>query len=234
MNTRRAALTVAACAAVLSGVVGCSSGSGGLLQPPATPVPADQVISVTGDAAQKASAVHVKGTITSSGSKIGLDIQLNKSSAAGTMTLGGAGAQLINANGASYIQLSQALMQQGGIPPAAQPVLLNKWINVDSPVFGGQMSDVKSFLDYSTFIKGIFNNATAGKLSSAGTSTVNGTAAFVYKDTDGSTAYVAQPQPHYLLRMVGPSSDPGTVDFTNWNQPVPVSPPPASEIYSGS
>jgi hypothetical protein len=63
---------------------------------------------------------------------------------------------------------------------------------------------------------------------------VDGTPVFVYKDTGkGSTAYVTQSAPHYLIRLVGTTSSPGTIDLTGWNQPVPVNTPPASEMYNG-
>jgi hypothetical protein len=33
--------------------------------------------------------------------------------------------------------------------------------------------------------------------------------------------------------MTAPAAGSGSIDFTGWNQPVPITAPPASAIYTG-
>jgi hypothetical protein len=201
--------------------------------------PPAKVLDTVKSAASGASAVHVKGSVTDSGSTVGLDIQLNKDgSASGTITEGGTTVPLIVADKVYYIQFTKNLMSTNGIDPtsSAGTLLLNKWVPSNSKMLSGDnmVSGLKPLLDYNSLLNNIIGQAGSDVPKQTGTDTVDSVPVQVYTMPDGSKVDVGTASPHYLIRLVAPkSAGPGQLDFTGWNQPVKVSAPPASEIYSG-
>lgn len=132
-----------------------------------------------------------------------------------------------------YVNCSDSLIREMGLSPTSGPgaVLGNKWISTDSRIVSGRLNSFKEKLSYNAFLQDM--GGKPGNLTAAGSDTVNGVAVLAFKDLDDSTAYVAASSPHFLLRVAGPTSGPGAIDFTGWNHPVAVTAPPASEIYSG-
>lgn len=230
------AMLLAACANQGSPVA-ASGGSTTAAAPTAT----SSAVTVAGikSAIQGASAVHIKGTVTSSGSTVTLDLQLNKNgSASGTLGEGGADIPIVLANKVVYVQFTGDVMKANGVQPAsaAGKLLLNKWVPSTSQVLSGSdiVSGVQPLLDYDTFTSGMISQIPSGDPKVGKTDTINGTPVQLLTFSDGSTADVATTSPHYLMRLTpGPKDGSGSLDFTNWNQPVAVAAPPASEIYSG-
>src|ERR1051326_141116 len=103
-------------AAVVAGTAACgsqntpSAGSGVSTTAAAPPV-AVQASDVK-TAIQGASAVHVKGTITDSGTKIAVDVQLNRDgSASGTIAAGGPNIPIVLADKVIYLQFTPDVMK---------------------------------------------------------------------------------------------------------------------------
>jgi len=232
--------------AALAASTACGSQNPPAATPPATTTTAAAsaatLVSDIKSASQNASAVHIKGTVTGSGSgsgKISVDLQLNKDgSASGQLQESGQDLHIISVKGVVYVAFTASLMKGNGIDlnSAAGKLLLNKWVASTSKMLAGtdMVSGVKPLLDYSTFIGGMTQQIPAGTPKAGKADVVNGTPVQLYTFSDGSMADVATASPHYLTRLIPAAADgAGQVDFTNWNQPVAVSPPPASQIYSG-
>jgi len=229
--------------AVVAGTAACggsqnTSANTGATTPPAAP-PAVQASDVK-TAMQGASAVHVKGSITDSGTKIAVDVQLNKDgSASGTIAAGGPNIPIVLANKVIYLQFTPDVMKANGIDAAsaAGQKLANKWVPSTSKLMAGSnlATSVQPFLDYNQFIGALAQNMPAGALKAGKSDTIDGTPVVLYTFSDGTPADVAVSSPHYLMRMLPGGADHGSgqLDFTNWNQPVAVHAPPAGEIYTG-
>ena len=205
---------------------------------PAAPAAA-QIPGLVKAATSGASAVHVKGTVTDSGTTVTLDLQLNKDgSGSGTMVAGGQNLHVIAVKGVDYLQFTADLMKANGIDAtsAAGKLLLNKWVPSTSQLMSGSdlVGSMKQVLDYNTFIGNIASQMPPGAPKPGKSDTVNGVPVVLYTFSDGTLADVATTSPHYLMRLApGKAEGSGQVDFTNWNQPVAITAPPASEIYNG-
>ncbi|HEX4705770.1 MAG TPA: hypothetical protein VH352_26870 [Pseudonocardiaceae bacterium] len=183
-----------------------------------------------------ATAVHIKGTLTNNTGSLSLDLQLNKdNTASGTISEGGAAIPVLSAGGKFYVQFTPQLISQSTNSAVGQAgaVLTNKWVSSDSPLASSMVAGLKPLLTFDSFVSNMFAQTSAAP-TLTGTDVVNNTPALVYESTDGSTVYIAKSSPHYLARMTAPASGSGSLDFTGWNQPVPVSPPPAAQIYTGA
>lgn len=230
-------------AAVVAGTAACGSqnaSSGGSAATTTTTAPpaAVQAADIK-TAMQNASAVHVKGSITDSGSKVSVDVQLNKDgTASGTIADGGPNIPIVLANKVIYLQFTPDVMKGNGIDAtsAAGMKLANKWVPSTSKLMAGSglATSVQPFLDFSQFIGSLAQNMPTGALKAGKSDVINGTPVVLYTFPDGTPADIATSSPHYLIRLLpGPKDGAGQLDFTGWNQPVAVQPPPASEIYTG-
>ncbi len=238
---RRRMSAALAVGAALTAIAACSSPSSGSASPATTDTmpPSSQILQAVKTAATGASAVHIKGSVADSGSTFGVDVQLDKNGdAQGTITQGGTTIPLIVASNVYYIQFTKTLMSSNGIDPAGQAgtLLLNKWVPSTSKMLQGtdMVSGLKPLLDYNTFINGVLDQTKGDTPKDAGKGTANGVPVEYYTDSDGGKAAVATTSPHYLMRLSAPkSAGAGELDFTGWNQPVRITAPPTSEIYSG-
>jgi hypothetical protein len=200
--------------------------------PAAATLTAAQVSSAVNDAAQQASAVHVRGTVAEQGSTVQFDLQLNKDSASGTIEKDSVAAPVLRIGDTYYVRFTSSLMNQAGIAAGspAGKMLKDKWLSSTSQIGAKMAADFKKLLDYTSFVQNTLGKLKSSSLTEGGTDTVDGTPVLVFPSSDG-TAYVTAAEPHYLLRMKDGQN--GAVDFTDWNKPSPVSAPPADQIYSG-
>ena len=230
-------------AVMVAGTAACGSqnaSSGGSAATTTTTAPpaAVQVADVK-SAMQNATAVHVKGSITDSGTKISVDVQLNKDgTASGTIADGGPNIPIVLSGKVIYLQFTPDVMKANGIDAtsAAGQKLANKWVPSTSKLMSGSnlATSVQPFLDYTQFIGSLAQNMPAGALKAGKSDVINGTPVVLYTFPDGTPADVATSSPHYLVRLLpGPTDGAGQLDFTGWNQPVAVHAPPASQVFSG-
>ena len=233
-------------AAVVAGTAACggaTTGSGSAAPPAPTTTttsaaPALQASDVK-SAITNATAVHVKGTMTDSGSTITMDMQINKGgTASGTIAVGGPSYPVIYVDKVVYIQFTPEVIKGSGIDPnsTAGKLLKNKWVPSTSKVMSGShlASSVEPLLDYTQFTTEITGNIPSGPVKAGQPDTVDGTPVVEYTFSDGTPADIATTSPRYLMRLLpGPKDGPGQMDFTGWSQPVPVKAPPASEIFAG-
>jgi hypothetical protein len=255
VKSRQVAVLSAAAVLGVTALAGCSSsaktGAAAGSAAPAASAATTQAVANAGlsdaalltafkAAAAHATAVHVKGAMTSSGTAVTLDLQLNKTgnSASGTIGSGGTSIPIIAVGGVTYFQFTDSVEKMVGASsnPAAAAALKNKWVSSNSSIGSGMASGFKGFATYDGFIAGITASDGSGaldKATPAGTGTYNGQSVAVYKGRDGSEAYFAASGPAYLLQIVNTSSSAaGTMTFT-WNQPTTVTAPPASQTYTG-
>lgn len=237
-------LAVAGCSSSTSGANAASSGApSGAASASASAAAGgnvgltqQQLLTAFNAAVAQATAVHVKGTMTTGSDKSALDLQLNKQadSAQGTVSANGATIPIISIGGTEYVQMTDSLLKMSGDIPAASAALMkDKWVSSKSSYGSSLTSNFAQFGSFGGFISsmtsstdGMFNGTTA-----AGTATYNGQTVAVYKNGDGSTAYFPPTGPAYVVAVVPPGGD-GSLAFT-WNQPTTVSAPPASQIIAG-
>lgn len=228
-------LTCVACASPVAGQPKAASGTAATATPAET-LTAERAPAEIKAAYQGASAVHVKGSLTEESTAIALDLQLNKDSASGSISQDAATIPVRWVDNVYYFQFNDSVIKLIGQSPtsAVGKQLRDKWIPSTSALAKGMSDAFKDLLSYDTFLSSTLGKLAGASFTAGGQTTINGVAALEFKEADGSLADVAAATPHYLLRMVTPAPSKGTLDFTGWNQPVPVTAPPPGEIFSGS
>lgn len=252
-RTALAALCLAAATTV--GLTGCQSGQSGKdtadskpgkagSSPSSTPSKAKEPFAgLTGgeiadravEATTGASSLRMKGDVPDDGSggTIEIDMALNKKGeCAGTMSVGGQGkADLIKVGDTVYMRYDEAFLraqskgEKKADVDAAVALLAGKWTKMSAK--GEDAKDIAGFCDLDTVL-GEADDADSDASRGQATS-VNGTPAIVLHERDGKdryTLYVATEGKPYLLRVDSASTtDPGTLTFSEYDEPVPAQKP---------
>lgn len=183
--------------------------------------------------------------------------------AEGQVTQNGAVLPVKKVDGITYVQLTPSfLKQEAATDPSLTPDVIktvqNKWVSSQTSVGKTLASSFGDLTDYNAFTSTLagggatatpsLSTPTPGSasaspssssgiqltnLTAAGTASVNGQNMAVYKNTvAGTTAYFAAGGPAYLEKLTTSGVETGAADFV-WNKPVSVTPPPASEVFTG-
>lgn len=164
---------------------------------------------------------------------------------------GSASAALILLGPAVYIKANSTFYQQnGGLPPAAAKLIVDRWLKLPAAAVRGTAGLIKG-LDVATLGRCLGENPDRGTLSVAGTTTVDGRPAVVvldHGDRPGSTPsklYVASTGTPFPLRAVAtgaqrpgghpdpqcnsggdPTASGDQLTFSGYNQTLNITAPP--------
>jgi outer membrane lipoprotein-sorting protein len=181
-----------------------------------------EILSAANAAINDVSAVHVSGSVTSSGSaiKMNLDLAAGKG-AKGQMSQNGMSFQLVTDGKSVYINAGSAFWRQIGGSGAAQ-LLQGKWLK--APATSGDFASLASLTDVHKLLSALLNNH--GHLVKGATTTVNGQKVVAVKDpSTNGTLYVATSGKAYPVEVSKSGTDGGSISFDRFNEPVSVSPP---------
>jgi hypothetical protein len=238
---------VALAAAVTLALSACSSGTSpaGKAAPAKTPTSSS---SATGNSAaalleqlRKSSAaaksVRVKGTINNNASTakaVKLNINIAGDRAGKNMQAiindGTGEIEILTVGGQTYLKADATYWTKNGTAAIAEQAA-GKYIKVPAASAAGIGGlTIGSLLDQ-IFAKDM---STASKLNTKVQKTsVNGIPAYAMTTkSDGTKIFVSADGQARLLRVQGSKSQPGTVDFTEWNAVPPVSAPPADQLVN--
>jgi hypothetical protein len=200
------------------------------MPPPAT------VLATALKVADKASAVHIRGTLSHGTSSITVDIQLDRDGdASGTVT-GNAivGVRLVDHLG--YVQLTKYMIKEIGRSPTSEVgrQMLDKWLPASSKLFDDvDLSTAFQALSFATYLPTVFDDELPDGTPEAGyPETVQGVPTLDY-DYYTADLYVAIAAPHYPIELGVDDVDVGRLIFTGWNQPVRVAAPTTAQLYHG-
>lgn len=226
-------LAVAACSKVPS-----TSSAGGGTSPSSPSSSADPLASLTADQIaakafadlKAASSVHVAGTFIESGSTMSISLTLAKSRCAGTLSEHGQGSFRIIMIGKSiWIKPdSKFWTSAGGASGAALSLVEGKWIKPSSKTSGlGAFGDLCS----PTLLAGQMSDSFG--MVKGKTTTIHGrTALELTQGGDTTVGYVSESASPEILRLAQAGQE--QLDFSNYNAPVTMTRPPASETLDGS
>jgi hypothetical protein len=209
-------------AMTLLGAAACGSGNSGAS---AAPPPPKTLANEARTAMKQAHSVHVSGTFTDNGRRVGLNLSLTRSGdLSGQLSTNGAGFSVLSTGGSAYVKLTGAFLRYAHLPTAACSLVCGKYLKVPA----SQAGSLTGSLSMSSLLNDASKNP--GNVHNAGTATVNGQRAWILKGSDGTTAYVAADGTHYLLRLVPPAAKQGRLDFTQWNNVTIPPPPPSNQV----
>jgi hypothetical protein len=246
---RRAAAATLAGAAILGAASACSSSgsaaasstsatgstasasakSGGALDG----LSADEIASRATADLKAVSSVHVKGSVQSSGQKIGLNLSLGSQGCTGTMGIGGQGSFVLLKIGKSlWIKPDDKFWKHaaGSDGSALVDLVSGKYIKPSAK--GSSLASIGALCDPAQFAKSFGSNMTG--MVKGTTATIAGQPALQIKDSgDAASAYVTVDAKPEFLRLDGGGSN-GKLDFSDYNAPLHLTPPPASETLDGA
>lgn len=241
----RAITLAAAVATILAGAAACgtaSSGSSGNSGPsaPATPsanplagLTADRILTEAVADLKTASSVHVAGTVVDSGQTVTLDLTLGTKACQGTLGISSEGSfVMLKIGNELWLKPDDKFWKyaMGNSGSAvALDVVEGKWLlpsASDSSL--GSLGEFCNPSQFAGLFSGKAKNAVKGP-----TATISGQPALEIKDTTGTgTAYVTLAAHPQFLSIA--SAGKGQLDFSRYNAPLTLTPPPADQTLDGS
>ncbi|MEU9243433.1 hypothetical protein [Streptomyces sp. NPDC048385] len=198
----------------------------------------DQISEKSRLAMTKLKSFEVKGAMTVQGKEMTFDVAVaGKGNCLGTFTREGAAADLRWVGDHTYMKADKKFWQQtareeGSSPEEANALtelLAGHWFK--APVGSGEADDEFPFCDAATIFT---KDKKEGPLARGAETEVNGTHVVTLTGKDGAatqTLFVSAEGDPYALRMTEEGGkEPGTLDFSAFNKPVTVTPPPAGEV----
>ncbi len=227
----RGMLTVAAATALLT--AGCGGGSSSSGSSFADETGPDILTAATTDMGAVTS-MHFAGDVTSSGQQIHVDLRSTPAGQGqGSFTIGTGTAQILASDGKAWMKPDHAFWEQQAKAQAAQIEKLvgDKWVSIPLSSGLSKVCDLDNLLKKLTPSSGKQTQGTKviGETQVAGTDAVQvqGTS----KQGDTVSAWVATGEPHHVLKLaVADGSLPGTLTFSEFDQPLDITTPAPAEV----
>jgi hypothetical protein len=227
------AVLVAGCGASTS--TSGAPGSTGSAQPSGNPLAAltaGQIAAQAQADLRSASSVHVAGPVIDSGQTFVLDLTIGPRGCTGTMASPGKGSfRLLQIGKKLWFKGDTQFWKTSGgtSDPGLVTLLEGKYIEVSAA--GSDLSSFATLCDPRQ-LASTFGGPVSG-LAKGTTSVISGQTVLQLRDSgDSSKAYVTiSAHPEFVRIDAGHD---GHLDFTAYNAPLTLTPPPASEIIDGS
>lgn len=244
--TKRALLATAALCATAVTLTACGDDKQAGNSASATPSPAKpfkgltpaQISEKSRLTMTKLKSFKVKGSMTNDGEEMTLDVTVAaKGNCRGTFTHAGASAEILMVSGHTYMKGDKKFWQQAGSKKGSSPQETNaitemfkgRWFKVPAKV--EKPDDSFPFCDTAMMFK---KDKKDSHLTKGAETEVNGTRTVTLTGKDGTetrTLLVSAGGEPYMLRMSGEGGkEPGSLEFSAFNDPVTITPPPASEV----
>jgi hypothetical protein len=225
--------------AILAGITACGTAASGhpaqaaSTTPPANPLAgltADQIAAKAVANLKAASSVHYAGSVTDSGATYAVDLTAGITNCAGTFGITGEGSfALLKIGQTLWIKPDNQFWTSAGVNSAVLHLVEGKYVQT-SP----KDSDFNSakMLCSPAQLAGSFGNQ-MNHLAKGATTTIAGQSALQLQDASNpDSAYVTISASPEFLRLDGGSK--GQLNFSGYNAPVTLNPPPATETIDGS
>ena len=129
------------------------------------------------------------------------------------------------------MKLDQSFFKNLSLPSSLFSEVTGKYIKVTSK---SELANFAQLCDASTLASS-FDKEVTGFVKD-GTATINGQATEAFKQpthAGSGIVYISESSTPEIVRLQGPASE-GQINFTNYNAPVTITAPPASDVIDGS
>jgi hypothetical protein len=210
-------------------LVGCGGGKKGPPDNGVSDMTAAGALTAVKKAIAGARSVHVSGSGRSGGSPVKLDLKLVKGQGgAGHFGVGGLEFDVVRIGDKAFFKGDKRFWANFVPSAAVQQLLADRWIR--APANTGDLAQLTPVTDLVQLLDQTID--APGKLVMGDETEVDGQKAVAITDeANGGTLYVATTGPAYPLKLAAGKGKTGTIDFTDWNQPVLLSPPAKSIDY---
>ncbi|MEV6833851.1 hypothetical protein AB0N17_04905 [Streptomyces sp. NPDC051133] len=198
----------------------------------------DQISEKARVAMTKLDSFKVKGGMTTDGEHMTFDFAVAaKGNCHGSFTTGGASAEIREVGGTTYMKGDEKFWQQMGKEDgsssketdALAEMFKGRWFKM--PAEDAKSDDKFPFCDIGTMFE---KDEKESHLTRGADTEVNGTPAATLKGKDGAATQTllisAKGEPYALRLTAEGGKEPGSFDFSAFNEPVTVTPPPAGEV----
>lgn len=238
-STALAGLLVAGCSSPDATPAAASSGGSASSSASASPSSTEKEQPSVGElytkvraASLAATSGRVKGSVTSDGEKVTVDIRgtADGSNQRATIGIGKGTAEILTVKGKYYMGGDAAFWTEQAGDPAAAKALVGKYVAVSS-------ADAKDIGDLSlgAILEEMFDESELSTLetltSSVDTRTEGGQQVWVASDPSGAEIWV-DPTTERLVKIVITGDDAGEVSFSEWDAAKRVAAPPASKVVT--
>jgi hypothetical protein len=216
-------------AGVLVVVAGCGGGES------FADKPIKEITQATSDDMKDVKSLHMAGSLDTGDAKVGIDVSTTTDGACrGTISQNGGHAEVLSTGDQTWMKPDHAFWELSAPGQASEieQTVGDKWVVVPSS------ADFDSFCDLSTFLDSFDdqNNKSDGPTENEGVESVGGEDAVkLTGKSDGQpvAAWVAVDSPHRILKFeLGAGGDTsGTLTFTEFDEPVDVKAPAASDTF---
>ena len=229
--------TTAACGtSASSGSAGSNTTATASGQPSGNPLAgltADQIASRATADLKAVSSVHIAGSAADSGQTFVMNLTIGAKGCQGTLTVKGEGSfALLKIGKALWIKPDNQFWKYAAgssADAAVMAIVGGKYIKPSAK--DSSLNALGTLCDPSQFATS-FGSQITGTVKGT-TTTISGQPALQIKDTgDTDSAYVSISARPEFLRLDGGSG--GQLDFTDYNAPLALTPPPASETLDGA
>jgi len=230
---RRGAVAVAICglAVLLAGCAAWTATSGPAVPTasagPLAGLTAGQILTRAAADLEAASSVHITGSTKFPGQTTAVDLTVGAHGCTGTIEIAGQGSVLLLGTGGTvWMKPDEQFYQAAGVSAAELSQLAGKYLRISSSKSG--IGALCYLGQLATQISGGAGHVVLGQ-----TTTVLGQPALQLNDVKqpGDAYVTAAARPEFL--RVG-SGGGGYMDFTDYNAPFTVTPPPAAQTVDGA
>jgi hypothetical protein len=194
---------------------------------------ADQIARRAIDDFKTVSSVHVTGTVKDTGQNIALNLTLGTQGCTGTMGTNDEGSFVLLKIGKTlWIKPDDRFWKKtaGSDADSVMDLVSGKYIKTSAK--GSSLASIGAICDPAQFAKSFGQDMTG--MAKGTTTTIAGQPALQIKDTaDSASAYVTVSAHPQFLRLDGGGGN-GKLDFTRYNAPLHLSPPPSAKVLDGA
>jgi hypothetical protein len=225
-GSRKLPMAAVACGVIVAGLTACSSGGSG---DPLGGMNANQITMKAFTDLNKASSVHVSGPSNGGGTDYNLDVTLGSSNCKGTYATPSKGTfHILTINGTTYFSANQLYWKSSGASGSNLTLLTSHVIKVGPN--SQTLAALNTLCHPSQLAKSFTGNVTG--MVERGWTTINGQKVVHITDSgDASGIYVSDSSTPEVIRLNSGSTL--NLLFSNYNAPLNLAAPPASQVLDG-
>jgi hypothetical protein len=197
--------------------------------PPPGSESAAQVVPEVQAASDRASSVHVAGSVTQGTQTTTMDVRIYGNSVAGTLGAYGTSFYVLSLDGISFVKLNAGFLRVENAPASLCAQICGRYVELPA----SSTSQIIGLLSMQQLVSQVFNyknmSAAAGSGCIFSPTTRNGQSVLECRQGSYTLDVAAHGQP-YLVYWSGPRGQ--HLTFSDWNSVTPPTPPPANQVIS--